>query len=856
MITNANHAPRTDRESLATASTLAMTLAILASATPAAAQTTSDGAVGNAASASTVKESGAGLEEIVVTAQRRSERITDVPYNISAVTASDLAASGATNANDLTKMVAGLGNFADGPVDRVGENNFTLRGLRTDNVGPNLGPKYTVSSVATYYGDTPVFFPILLKDLERVEVLRGPQGTLYGSGAQAGAIRFIPKRPSFEGTSGELNASTGYTQSADRPNGSFDGVVNLPLADNLAVRLSGAHVNQAGFIDQVGLFQLDANGVPVPSVPGDLTSGPVLAPVEKNTNSWEQSMGRAAVRYQPSDWLDLEANYLHQNTRVDDAQASNPEYLGGERDLSSGSWPDAPYQTRPGGRYENTQSMTQPIEAKLDLISGTATADLGFAELTSASSYYENTTDSRYDGGFVYVNPVFNFVAGYNHYPRFIGDIRFAGKDRGFTQELRLVSKAESKLTYVAGAYYQKHKRDLDFVFYAPGINAFGEAAGTPSANPQLTDVIFGANQKFRTTEKAAFGELTYHITDRWQVTGGARVFDTSQDFANFQVYPFFGAPYGDGVTEPIAQGASALANSASADGEVYKLNSSYSLNSDNKVYVTYSEGFRRGGANPISSTGPTASLPKYLSFQPDYAYNYEVGIKGIVLDRRLSYAVSAYQIDQKDFQFNGLTPAFYTAVFNGETARSRGVELEGSFKATANLTLSGSYAFTDTDVPKTTDIFDYRARTLIDDPEPVIILNPNATVPAGAVLPGVSRHSVIAAIDYEIPLAGQSSILLHANSSYRSKQNNMIATVSPNFAELPSAFMADARVTYDTGRGWSGTLFVTNLTNETAYSGTQGAQTQDVAEPQALIYAGKLVAQPRTYGLSLHYDF
>ena len=135
----------------------------------------------------------ADVGEIVVTAQRRSERAIDVPYNITAVGGADLETAGAVNANDLTKVVAGLNNFSDGPSDRFGQNNFTMRGLNVDSL--SLSNKYTAASVATYYGDTPVFFPLLLKDLDRVEVLRGPQGTLYGSSAESGAIRFIPKRP-------------------------------------------------------------------------------------------------------------------------------------------------------------------------------------------------------------------------------------------------------------------------------------------------------------------------------------------------------------------------------------------------------------------------------------------------------------------------------------------------------------------------------------------------------------------------------------------------------------------------------------------------------------------------------------
>jgi outer membrane receptor protein involved in Fe transport len=839
-------------------SSLAISALIAGAAAPAYAQA--------ASAAAEPQVAGADAGDIVVTAQRRSERLIDVPYNISAVSGDDLATAGATSANDLTKVVAGLGNFSAGPADAFGENNFSMRGLRTDVAGFTGLSRMTVSSVSTYYGDVPVFFNLLLKDLERVEVLRGPQGTLYGSGAQAGAIRFIPNRPSFNGISGEVNASAGITQGAGGLNGSVDGVINLPLAENLAVRVSGAYVRQAGFIDQVNLFQLDSNGAPIPSVAGDATSGPVIAPIMKDTNSWDQWMVRGAVRYQPTDWLDMEVAYLHQETSSNDFQVSNPDYQGGERDLSSGFWANAPYQSRPGGKYQNTQSMLQPVKAKIDLVSGTVALDLGFAEFSSITSYYDSKTTSHTDGGQAYVNPVFNFAVGYNHYPRFTADVGFSGREKGFTQELRLVSQGDSAFSYVLGAYYQKQTKKFDYNFLSPGLQAFSDAVCAvpglhpdcqPGANPGLKDVIFTANQDFLNKEQAVFGELTYRITDRWQVTGGFRVFKVTQDFSNYQTYPFFGAPYGDGVTEPISQGASLRGGFASASDQVFKANTSYELDPDNKVYFTFAQGFRRGGANPLSTTGPTASLPEFLSFKPDFANNYEIGIKGRTLGRRLSYALSLYRVDLKGFQFNGLTPAFYATVFNGEEAKTKGLELEFSFKATPNLTLSGSYSYTDTDVPKTTVIRDLAATSLLDGfQDSDIIVNPNATVLAGAILPGVSKHSANAAIDYEIPLGGSGRVLLHANASYRSKQNNMIAVDSPNFAVIPEVFMADARITYDSGKGWTGSLFVTNLTNALGVSGLQGVQTQNVAEAQALIYAGKLIATPRTFGLSLHYGF
>jgi outer membrane receptor protein involved in Fe transport len=841
------------------AAAVAVALGYLATGMPASAQ---PGTEDDTRAASSV--SGRVIEEVIVSAQRRDQRVIDVPYNISAISGSDLAASSATNASDLIKVVAGLSNYSDGPSDRYGQNNFSLRGLNTDPLN-GTSNKYTVSTVATYYGDTPVFYPILLKDLNRVEVLRGPQGTLYGSGAQGGAIRFIPNGPSFDGVSGQLNASAGMTAKSDDLNSSVDGVINVPLSDNLALRVTGAYVKQAGFIDQVNLFERDANGVPVPSVPGDLSSGPVIAPVKEDTNSWDQTMVRGALRYVPTDWLDLEVSYLHQKTDSDDVNMSNPDYQGGTRDMTNGLLPESAYETRPGSDYENTQSILQPLKSKLDLVSGTASIDLGFAELTSISSHYRTKTDSTTDWGYIYINPAVNFASYYNFYPRFVADVQFDGEEKGFTQEIRLVSQGDSAFSYVLGAYYSDQDKTNKFPIFVPGLQDYSTAvceAGSPAcifsgANPQLPDLVFTSTQKFDTEDKAVFGELTYRITDAWQVTGGFRAFKVKQEFDSFQKYPFWGAGQGDGVTEPVSQGASSFVQSASSSDQIYKINTSYDLNPDNMIYMTFAQGFRRGGANALSDTGPTASLPEFLSYQPEIADNYEIGIKGRTASDRLQYSLAAFRIELEDFQFNGLTPNFYSAVFNGDKAVTKGFEFEGSFRATPNLTLSASYAYTTTDVPDTVVIRDLAPRALIDGfQESDIIVNPNATILEGSELPGVSKHSANAAIGYEIPLSGNSLLLLHTNFMYRSEQDNLISVESVNYREIPEIFTVDARITYDSGDAWSVSLYGHNLTNELASTGDQGVQTQNVSEPQSLIYASQIVGTPRTIGLRLQYDF
>ncbi len=202
------------------------------------------------------------IPEIVVTAQRRSESIQDVPYNITVVAPDQIAASGATSLNDLTRVVPGLVTVDTGEGARGRTDNLTLRGLRTDSPGGGQTvievPGQSVSPVSTYFGETPVFFPMPVYDIERVEVLRGPQGTLYGSGSQAGTIRFVPTPPQFDKLSGEVQATVSDTEHGSgfgNLNKDVQGFLNLPLADHLALRLVGGREHDGGFINNVDLFE-------------------------------------------------------------------------------------------------------------------------------------------------------------------------------------------------------------------------------------------------------------------------------------------------------------------------------------------------------------------------------------------------------------------------------------------------------------------------------------------------------------------------------------------------------------------------------------------------------------------------
>jgi iron complex outermembrane receptor protein len=812
------------------------------------------------------------LSEIVVTAQRRNQTVQDIPYNISVVGGDDIANSGAINLNDLSRIVNGLITVDQGPAARSFQNDLTLRGLRTDAPGGGASAQYlpnqTVNSVSTYFGETPIFFPMVLADIERVEVLRGPQGTLYGSGAEAGTIRVIPHRPDLTSFAAEVSATGSYTEFANAPNDNVHAMVNIPIADTLALRLVAGQEHLAGFINAVNLWELDSHGVPIPSIPGNLSSGPVIGPKQKGVNSSNQSFGRAALRWKPADRVDVQFDYLHQRTTQADPQVSTPFWPGGCVDISkpqnvavSTSCAGAPptsFYANAGGPYTTGAFSKEPYEDTVDLGSIVANIDFGFATLTSATSYDK---DSNFSSTNIIASSVnlgsTNVYLGfppYNSYPRENFVAQVPATDKSFVQELRLTSNGKNFFDYVVGAFYQRETRAADFTLFDYGQIAYNESLGQPPTTIYGDIESFG-NSKTTYSDKALFGELTAHITDAWQVTGGLRFFRDAFTVASTDYLPLCGAICSQSLTDP--NGLTIVTHSQNVPGHLKKLNTSYDLGSGTKVYATYSEGFRRGGTNGLPVSGPFASLPEYQTFTPDYAKNYEVGLKGNVFEKRVRYSAALYRVDLSNFQFNGYSGAgSYAATFNGSSARTRGVEFELQAAATEHLTLSVGYSYTEAKTTAAVNKSDLVSFALIpaDGGTGPTDTAPFITLRKGLRLPGVPMNTGTLGVDYHVPTAfllrNDWTLLLHADAAYRSSAPGNIDPTRIFYWVVPSSTVTNARASLGINDHLTFDLFANNITSNTAYSGS--AYVQQFTNPYQL----RNVTRPRTVGLTLRYKF
>jgi iron complex outermembrane receptor protein len=420
-----------------------------------------------------------------------------------------------------------------------------------------------------------------------------------------------------------------------------------------------------------------------------------------------------------------------------------------------------------------------------------------------------------------------------------------------YVQEFRLVSKPGKAFDYVAGLYYQRQTDSSQLTQTLPGISAYDDAIGEPNASLQGdNNYLKQTTTKF--TDKAVFGELTYHITDKWQFTAGARFF--WQDFSNDSIVqlPLCGAPCSTDQVNP--NGLVPVFVSLPDHNHVKKFNTSYDISSTLKVYATYSEGFRHGGAAGLSTTGPFASAADLQTFKPDFAKNYELGVKGSLFEHRINYFADVYLVDLNNFQFNNLTLGGFVGAFNGNEARSQGLEFESQAAVTDHLNVGLGYAFTRSYVPKSFDILDYPPYAL-----PAFGGNGQlaslfgSPIASGTPLPGISRNVVNASADYSMPTSiggAGSSWTMRVDGSYRSSQTSGLSPTSIYYYVIPSAFVTNARLSLNTAANLTYSVFVRNATNNPNISGA--ANDQEFANP----YRMRNVGTPRTFGLGVRYQF
>lgn len=487
------------------------------------------------------------LEEVVVTAQKRSERLQDVPVPVTAIGAESLAERNQLRLQDYFASVPGLNVNSAGN----GQTSLSIRGVSTGGL-TNATVGITVDDVpygsSSILGYSAVLVPdIDPADLARVEILRGPQGTLYGASSIGGLVKYVTADPSVGGFRGRVQAD--LTNVGDGGTGyGVRGLVNVPLSDTAAVRLSGYRRRDAGFVDDPTLGRSDVNTV-------DVTGG------------------RVSALWQPSDSFSLKLSALLQNTDGDGSSQVDVNSLG---------------QPTLGELVHSRTRGTDTYELRARIYSATAAAKLGALDLTSVSSYGKTRYFSPLDFsassyGRVFAPALFN-VNGASVVNQF--------ETEKYTQELRLGSPAGEKIEWLLGAFYTHEKTPA-----VQSINAIDPATGA------VAGLLLASPFPTTYQEYAAFANLTVHFTDRFDVQLGARQAEIRQKYSEIDSGPvleLFGIPGGELVNDPLKTSDRAF---------TYLVTPRLKVSPDLMVYARIASGYRPGGPNPgVPALLPVAS--------------------------------------------------------------------------------------------------------------------------------------------------------------------------------------------------------------------------------------------------------
>lgn len=575
------------------------------------------------------------LQEVVVTAQKRSERLQDVPAAITALSGDSLNELHLQGNQDLARSVPSLSFDVLGP----GESSLAIRGLGT---AYGLAP-----AVSFYLNETPLDVrtdgysgapDIDFFDVDRVEVLRGPQGTLYGSSSMGGALRVLTAQPDPSGFS--VNTEVGGS-SMDGGGAGYlaKSAVNLPLAADAAVRLVGTYEHVPGYINR--------------SLPGDYSSAnPTDQVVARRINDADIEGGRLLGLWMPTTSLTIAPSVVF--SRIDAANNSN--YF---TNLPS---------------FTVAANYATPQSTRLVVGNLAVTYDFGVASLLSSTSVLSRDIDTVNDFTlfFADLDPVF----GLPYPPNTPGTDHYTSTNAGLVQEFRLTSAPDKPLHWVAGGYFSRFRQHS---IESTNSESFAAAIGqTDSPN------IYSFDQSVVDEQFAAFADLTYRIVPQLEIRAGERYYELRDSLENVQG-GVLAAP-----NQPLVH--------ARASGNSPRVVLSYYPIEATTLYTSASRGYRPGGPNVglpqnIGCTLNNAYSPLYA---PDSVWSYELGLKSEFLQRRLSVDFAAYRIDWKNVQQAVQDPGCgFIFVANVGSARTKGVELEINFKPVNALLLSASGSYT-----------------------------------------------------------------------------------------------------------------------------------------------------------------
>jgi len=810
------------------------------------------------------------LEEVLVTATAREQSVQDIPYNISSMSGDDIEASGIWNETDLLRSLSGATTVDRGARNSGTVNSIIIRGLNV--VGGNEGDNAlnAVAPVSTYVDNTPMYAGFVLRDIQRVELLRGPQGTLYGSGALGGTVRYISNKPDFDEIYGRVSVDYSQTAHSDGNNQTYDALLNVPVSDSFALRGHLGRIDNDGVVDQVNAYRLNAQGEPLALVDGecrdprnisdqDVVEAPPCLYNKKDADTVEIDYARLAARWDATDELSFLLAYQTQEASIGGRRAVTPGQ-NNARDLADAGF------SRVYGEYDNGSTSPEGSERDVELLSLGIEWDLGFATLTSNTAKFDDEGVGVRDQSGLYADDVAGVDSLYLGSPRHYAITPSGYANDTFVQEFRLVSNSEdNSIDWLVGAFYIGEDKEAFNDTLHLGVNNFYQAClnlgdgSDPTTLPANCQTYWPANTQYafgfpgvpldendylyRRTESfqefALYAELTYHLSDALSMTGGLRWFDNEQETSALAGFP---TCCGDPTPFP-EQGDS--------DRDVlFKLNVSYDISEELMSYATFSQGYRRGGVNAVLDQSQSANFGvpggfNIQSFNKDTVNNYELGLKGQY--ETVSFSTALFYVDWDDPQLNlGAFPSGFLYAQNGQSAHTLGFEMDINGLIDEHWSYRASYTFVEAE--------------LDDD---IISGQDNATILArdGDALPASPENIV----NLNLTGAWELSADMHANvifnAYYQDESKNILSEQSSYALTLDGFWMLNASAGITMDNGLSVHLYANNISDEKGITAAQppAAGTNDAGAIDNNWYGSRsfqYIAQPRTLGLRLAYNF
>jgi len=710
------------------------------------------------------------IDEIIVTATRRETSLNDTAISVAAIGGEEISRRNLSEMNDYLRTVPGVNFIEVG----VGNSAVVTRGLTTS---PQFEGSGTSIATGVYLGDVPLGGLTVLGqspdlkmiDLARVEVLRGPQGTLFGSGALAGAVRNIPNGPNLNNIEGSIKTSYSSTAENGDDNTKFEGVINIPLIEDvLALRAVAYRHDKSGYINNVAGTVLATNGEVRPgilaldSIARD--AGAELYQNQDDVGNTEYAGGRIAFLWKPIDDLNITLTHLYQ-----DVEQFGQPYVELTPGLES-------YEqiTLQFGDGEGVAGLESGFSDEINLTNLVLEYDLGWANLLSSSAWSNvdgsrNRDESSFGG-----RPI---------------PILVDSAADTFSQEFRLVSQSEGSLQYVIGIFYQESER-FSFVERWGSTDEVAANFGNPFGVG--TRLLTRQSVDRSTDQLSIYGEVSYDFTEQVELTLGARRFDYERSEHNL----------GEGLFGDVD-----IINTFDESGTSLKANLSYRPNDDILVYGQWAEGFRLGNANfplpphcDVNNDGilDGTSFPIRNGYDSDTTENIELGAKLAMFDNRLQVNAAVYQVDWQGIPLivfgtscgNGMT-------INGGEARSQGFEIETIYQVTEDFQISLGGAFTDAELTEDAGSLGLR----------------------GDRLPSAPDYSANLGLQYDFEAGGYASYV-RGDYAYVSDFYNKVGETGIAAGDY-GQFNASAGITLD---GFNIELFARNLTNEDALTHADAA--------------------------------